>query len=68
MGIDIVQTMMSVSTLYLSILMQKTKHFFGSCASVLPENRGFFLILMYRITYEGMSVERGSLWASEFKI
>ena len=38
-GIDIVQTMMSVSTLYLfpfSSYMQKTKHVFGSRVTVLP--------------------------------
>ena len=40
--IVIVQTMMSVTTLYLipfSSYMQKTKHVFGSCATVLPKNR-----------------------------
>ena len=40
-GIDIVQTMMSVPTLYLfpfSSYMQKNKHVFGSRVTVLPEN------------------------------
>ena len=40
LGIDIVQTTMSVSTLYLSPFssyMQKTKHVFGSRTTVLPK-------------------------------
>ena len=40
-AIDIVQTMMSVATLYLfsfSSYMQKTKHIFGSRSTVLPKN------------------------------
>ena len=41
-GIYIVQTMMSVSTLYLfpfsSYMQKKNKHVFGSRSTVLPEN------------------------------